>query len=133
MSQAIARSRRAAPSLTALALALAVALPAFAQDAPPAEGNAGELDEIQVLGSRAKNRTAAETAAPVDIIRAEQLERTGARELGQLLQMLEPSFNFSRTTISDGTDILRPATLRALGPDQVLVLVTASAAISRRW
>lgn len=123
MSQPIARSRRAAPSITALALALAVALPAFAQDAPPAEGNAGELDEIQVLGSRAKNRTAAETAAPVDIIRAEQLERTGARELGQLLQMLEPSFNFSRTTISDGTDILRPATLRALGPDQVLVLV----------
>ncbi|GAA4799878.1 TonB-dependent receptor [Lysobacter hankyongensis] len=123
MSQPIARSRRAAPSITALALALAVALPAFAQDAPAAEGNAGELDEIQVLGSRAKNRTAAETAAPVDIIRAEQLERTGARELGQLLQMLEPSFNFSRTTISDGTDILRPATLRALGPDQVLVLV----------
>jgi iron complex outermembrane receptor protein len=123
MSQPFARGqRRAAPSLTALALALAVALPAFAQDAP-AEGNAGELDEIQVLGSRAKNRTAAETAAPVDIIRAEQLERTGARELGQLLQMLEPSFNFSRTTISDGTDIIRPATLRALGPDQVLVLV----------
>jgi iron complex outermembrane receptor protein len=123
MSQPFARGqRRAAPSLTALALALAVALPAFAQDAP-AEGNAGELDEIQVLGSRAKNRTAAETAAPVDIIRAEQLERTGARELGQLLQMLEPGFNFSRTTISDGTDIIRPATLRALGPDQVLVLV----------
>lgn len=76
-----------------------------------------------MLGSRAKNRTAAETAAPVDIIRVEQIERTGARELGQLLQMLEPSFNFSRTTISDGTDILRPATLRALGPDQVQVLI----------
>jgi len=44
-------------------------------------------------------------------------------EVGQALQLLEPSFNFSRTTISDGTDILRPATLRALGPDQVLVLV----------
>lgn len=116
------RHRRVAPALTALALALAVAMPALAQDAP-AEAQAGDLDEIQVLGSRAKNRTAAETAAPVDIIRAEQIERTGARELGQLLQMLEPSFNFSRTTISDGTDILRPATLRALGPDQVLVLI----------
>ena len=116
------RHRRVAPALTALALALAVAMPALAQDAP-AEAQAGDLDEIQVLGSRAKNRTAAETAAPVDIIRVEQIERTGARELGQLLQMLEPSFNFSRTTISDGTDILRPATLRALGPDQVLVLI----------
>ena len=116
------KQRHVTPALTALALALAVAMPAMAQDAP-AEAKAGDLDAIQVLGSRAKNRTAAETAAPVDIIRTEQIERTGARELGQLLQMLEPSFNFSRTTISDGTDILRPATLRALGPDQVLVLV----------
>jgi iron complex outermembrane recepter protein len=118
--------RHVAPALTALAFALSVALPALAQDAPAEEQaaqQAGDLDTIQVLGSRAKNRTAAETAAPVDIIDSQQLERTGARELGQLLQMLEPSFNFSRTTISDGTDILRPATLRALGPDQVLVLV----------
>jgi iron complex outermembrane receptor protein len=116
------RASRRLPALTALALALAVALPASAQDAP-AEESSGDLDTIQVLGSRAKNRTAAETAAPVDIIRAEQIERTGARELGQLLQTLEPSFNFSRTTISDGTDIIRPATLRSLGPDQVLVLI----------
>ena len=116
------RNHRVGPALTALALALSVALPALAQDAP-AEEAPGDLDTIQVLGSRAKNRTAIETAAPVDIIDSEQLERTGARELGQLLQMLEPSFNFSRTTISDGTDILRPATLRALGPDQVLVLI----------
>jgi iron complex outermembrane recepter protein len=120
-----ARRHRVAPALTALALALSVALPALAQDAPAEEqaAQAGDLDTIQVLGSRAKNRTATETAAPVDIINREQIERAGARELGQLLQMLEPSFNFSRTTISDGTDILRPATLRALGPDQVLVLV----------
>ena len=34
-----------------------------------------------------------------------------------------PSFNFSSSTISDGTDSVRPATLRGLGPDQVLVLV----------
>ena len=117
--------QRRSPFPTALSLGIAFALtlsalPALAQDAGSEEGT---LDTIQVLGSRAKNRTAAETAAPVDIIRAEQLEKTGANELGQLLQMLEPSFNFSRTTISDGTDILRPATLRALGPDQVLVLI----------
>ena len=112
-----------APRAIALAIALALTLPAFAQDAAADESSSGELDTITVLGSRAKNRTAADTAAPVDVIDSQQLERTGARELGQLLQMLEPSFNFSRTTISDGTDILRPATLRALGPDQVLVLV----------
>ena len=37
--------------------------------------------------------------------------------------MLVPSFNFSSSTISDGTDALHPATLRGLGPDQTLVLV----------
>ncbi|MBX3710351.1 MAG: TonB-dependent receptor plug domain-containing protein [Lysobacter sp.] len=126
MSQSKQSARRPrvgpAPRATALAIALALTLPAYAQDRST-EDASGDLDTITVLGSRAKNRTAADTAAPVDVIDSQQIERTGARELGQLLQMLEPSFNFSRTTISDGTDILRPATLRALGPDQVLVLV----------
>lgn len=116
------------PAFAPLAFAMCLALPARAQQPPAepepaAEEEATVLDTIQVLGSRARGRTAAETAAPVDVIDREQLERTGAQEVGQILQMLEPSFNFSRTTISDGTDILRPATLRSLGPDQVLVLV----------
>jgi len=34
-----------------------------------------------------------------------------------------PSFNFPRPTVADGTDHVRPATLRGLGPDQVLVLI----------
>ncbi|MEO6365786.1 MAG: TonB-dependent receptor, partial [Luteimonas sp.] len=106
--------------------------PAAAQDQAPADQEAApastsqtptQLDTVQVTGSRVLGRTAEETAAPVDIIGQEELANTGAMEVGQALQLLEPSFNFSRTTISDGTDILRPATLRALGPDQVLVLV----------
>lgn len=104
------------PKFTVLALALFAALPAMAQDAKT-------LDTVSVTGSRVQGRTAEETAAPVDIIGQEELANTGAMEVGQALQLLEPSFNFSRTTVSDGTDILRPATLRGLGPDQVLVLV----------
>ncbi|WP_341502368.1 TonB-dependent receptor [Gallaecimonas sp. GXIMD4217] len=68
-------------------------------------------------------RTATETPAPVDLISVDDLLKTGATELGKALQSLAPSFNFSSTTVSDGTDIIRPATLRGLGPDQVLVLV----------
>ena len=41
----------------------------------------------------------------------------------QVIQKLAPSFNFPRPTITDGTDSVRPATLRSLGPDQVLVLI----------
>ena len=40
-----------------------------------------------------------------------------------MIQALAPSFNFPRPTIADGTDSIRPATLRGLGPDHVLVLV----------
>ena len=34
-----------------------------------------------------------------------------------------PSFNFPQPSIADGSDALRPATLRGLGPDQTLVLI----------
>jgi iron complex outermembrane recepter protein len=74
------------------------------------------------VGSRAPGAEA-ERAVPVDILTSEQIEATGASETMQVIQMLAPSFNFPRPTISDGTDSVRPATLRGLGPDQVLVLI----------
>ncbi len=76
-----------------------------------------------VVGSRVRPRSDTETPSPVDVLSAQDLQKTGTTELGKALQMLAPSFNFSSTTISDGTDLVRPATLRGLGPDQVLVLV----------
>ena len=59
----------------------------------------------------------------MDIISQRQIAATGASETSQVIQALAPSFNFPRTTISDGADSIRPATLRGLAPDQVLVLV----------
>ena len=82
-----------------------------------------EGEEVTVTGTRATGRIATETPAPVDIIDGEMLRATGATETGKILQLIAPSFNFSTTFISDGTDIIRPATLRSLGADQVLVLV----------
>lgn len=105
-----------------LALAITMALPTLAQDAAKKEDDK-QLEEVVVVGSRARGHTATETLAPVDLIDRAKLDSTGALEVGKILQTLEPSFNFSTTFISDGTDIIRPATLRALGPDQVLVLV----------
>ncbi|RNF82888.1 TonB-dependent receptor plug domain-containing protein [Montanilutibacter psychrotolerans] len=106
------------------ALVAAVSVPAQAQQTGTQAGaEPTTLGRIEVVGSRVRGRTAEDTAAPVDVIGREELNATGALEVGQILQMLEPSFNFSRTFVSDGTDILRPATLRSLGPDQVLVLV----------
>ena len=103
------RNRLALAVAAAMAASAFVPSAALAQDAAPASREATTLDAVQVTGSRARGRAAEDTAAPVDVIGKEELNATGATEIGQILQMLEPSFNFSRTFVSDGTDILRPA------------------------
>jgi len=80
------------------------------------------LSEVTVIGSRTA-RTATETPVPVDVIAAEEMQETGQTEVNQILTSLAPSFNASHQTIADGTDHINPASLRGLGPDQVLVLV----------
>ena len=81
------------------------------------------LDEIVVIGSRIQGRSITDSPVPVDLIKQEDMLKTGQLEVGRAIQRLIPSFNFSSSSISDGTDALRPATLRGMGPDQVLVLV----------
>ncbi|KFI08509.1 TonB-dependent receptor [Massilia sp. BSC265] len=95
---------------------------AFAQEATNSQAQ-GDTATVVVLGSRTQAKTALDTAVPVGLISAKDLQSAGSLELGKVLQDLDPSFNFTTTFISDGTDIIRPATLRGLGPDQLLVLV----------
>lgn len=106
-------------TLIASAILLA-ASQAYAQTTP---ASSGEEQTVVVLGSRSTAKTALDTSAPVGLINLKDMQTAGPLELGKLLQTLDPSFNFSTTFISDGTDIIRPATLRSLGPDQLLVLV----------
>ena len=81
------------------------------------------IEKIAIVGSRVAGRSVEDLPVPVDILSAEALENTGQTEVGRMLQAIAPSFNFSSSSISDGTDALRPATLRGLGPDQTLVLI----------
>jgi iron complex outermembrane recepter protein len=81
------------------------------------------LDEIVALGTRRMDRTVTESPVPVDVISAAVIQNMGLSETAQILQRLTPSVNFPRTSIADGTDHLRPVTLRGLAPDQVLVLL----------
>jgi iron complex outermembrane recepter protein len=91
---------------------------AFAQEAP------ASVDEVVVTGSRAANRSRLETLAPVDVIDNAALARQGnGTELAQALSNLTPAIDFPRPAITDGTDHVRPATLRGLAPDQTLVLI----------
>jgi iron complex outermembrane receptor protein len=94
---------------------------ALAQE--PNQVNEQEVEVISVIGSRVAGRSLEDLPVPVDILSAQALVNTGQTEVGRMLQVIAPSFNFSSSSISDGTDALRPATLRGLGPDQTLVLI----------
>jgi iron complex outermembrane receptor protein len=89
----------------------------------PNKVNEQVVEVISVIGSRVAGRSLEDLPVPVDILSAEALVNTGQTEVGRMLQVIAPSFNFSSSSISDGTDVLRPATLRGLGPDQTLVLI----------
>ncbi len=82
------------------------------------------VDEVVVTGTRASNRTNLESAVPVDVINVSQLTAAAPQtSVNQILHITTPSFSSNTQTISDGTDHIDPASLRGLGPDQVLVLI----------
>ena len=112
-----------------------LATAATAADAP----NPSDVEEVIVTGTRTEGRTRLESLAPVDVISQDALSKVGISELNQALSVALPSFNFPRPGLADGTDTIRPATLRGLSPDQTLVLInskrrhSASLGIQVRW
>jgi iron complex outermembrane receptor protein len=99
---------------------LPLTVPAMAQDS--ADG-AAEEQVIIVTGTRSTARTVEDSPVPVDVLSGETLTEGGQVETNKILNKLVPSFNFPQPAIADGSDALRPATLRGLGPDQTLVLI----------
>jgi iron complex outermembrane recepter protein len=87
---------------------------------PPAED---ATTQVIVTGTRQNDRTLAESPVPVDVIDGDILTTMGSTDTNKALSLVVPSFNFPQPSITGGTDIIRPATLRGLGPDQTLVLV----------
>jgi iron complex outermembrane receptor protein len=83
-----------------------------------------ELDEVQLLGSRNKNRVANDTPVAIDFIDIEKAASKSSQvEMNQFLQYAIPSFNATKQSGADGADHIDPATIRGLGPDQTLVLI----------
>jgi iron complex outermembrane receptor protein len=83
------------------------------------------LDNIVVTGTRVQDRSRLDTLAPVDVLPEATLSEQGTTELSEALSTVAPSVNFPRPAVTDGTDTIRPATLRGLAPDQTLVLVNS--------
>jgi iron complex outermembrane receptor protein len=113
---------KAGAALTPIVL-VCLAQPVLAQDDDAATRAGNPADTIIVTGTRRTDRTVAESAVPIDVISSDALLNQGLTETNRLLNYLVPSFNFPLPSLTDGTDSLRPATLRGLAPDQVLVLV----------
>lgn len=81
------------------------------------------LEAVTTLGTRGEARSVIDAPVPIDVLSSAEIRATGRTETAQMIQSIAPSFNFPRTSIGDGTDHVRPATLRGLAPDQTLVLV----------
>ncbi|HKT32326.1 MAG TPA: TonB-dependent receptor [Gammaproteobacteria bacterium] len=118
--------------------ASAMAAPAvFAQSAPqqtPANNqnqnqnaNTAQLGKIEVTGTRIK-RTDVETAQPVTIITAQQIQQSGLTTIGDVLQNLTQSGAALNTLFNNGGNGATTIDLRYLGSTRVLVLVNG-----RRW
>lgn len=120
---------RSLPRLALLPAALLLACSAVhAQDTTPAAKKAKNLGTVIVTGTRADNRTESSSLTPVDVVSAKLLKQTGTSELATALARVIPSLTFPRPSAADTADSQRPAQLRGLSPDQVLVLVDG-----KRW
>ncbi len=105
-----------------LALSLGVAHGVHAQDTATT-ATPDDNTTVVVTGQRASHRSRLNTVVPVDVVTAQTLQAQGSTELAQGLSRVAPSLNFPRPSAVDGTDNIRPASLRGLAPDETLVLV----------
>ncbi len=118
MSAFEARLGRA--GLALLASVLSVTTVRAAEDADTGQA----LDEVTVFGSRLLNRSAIDSAVPIDVFTPADLAHAlSSGELGQALQSLSPAINMPRASASGTSDSVRSFQFRGLAPDQVLVLV----------
>ncbi|MCH8264390.1 MAG: TonB-dependent receptor, partial [Proteobacteria bacterium] len=81
------------------------------------------IEEIITIGSRRPQRSASNTSVPVDVISGDEFQNMGFADLNEMLKTVVPSYNVSRNSISDAATLVRPATLRGLPPDNILILV----------
>ncbi|WP_426702223.1 TonB-dependent receptor plug domain-containing protein [Rhodanobacter sp. Col0626] len=111
------------------AIMLALASNVAAQDASaPAATKAKDLSTVIVTGTRASDRTESSSLTPIDVVSAKVLQQTGTSDVPTALARIIPSLSFPRPSAADTADTQRPAQLRGLSPDQVLVLVDG-----KRW
>jgi iron complex outermembrane receptor protein len=87
------------------------------------EENVYSSEDVTVVGSRFRPRTAITSPIPIDNIKMADLEATAQTSFDKMMHYTVPSFNSTQQTISDATAHFDPADLRGLGPSRTLVLI----------
>jgi iron complex outermembrane receptor protein len=82
-----------------------------------------EAERIQIIGSRRMNRSPSDALAPLDIINKQSLKTRGNSDIISTLSNVIPSYNVRQEAISDAGTMVRPANLRGLPTDSILILV----------
>ena len=101
--------------------ALGIVLAAAATAAGAAETT--DVQELVVTGTRGAPRTVIDSPTPIDVLSANELERTGRAGAFASLQTLVPSFNLPARAGGGTSTVIATGGLRGLNPDQTLVLV----------
>jgi len=126
--QTILPASLAVAVLFSLGSTVASAQDSSAPTTSPSPGKAQNLSAVIVTGTRSNSRTESSSLTPIDVVSAKVLQQTGTTDLPTALARIIPSLNFPRPAAADTADTQRPAQLRGLSPDQVLVLVNG-----KRW
>jgi len=84
---------------------------------------ADEIEEVVAVGTRREARSVGDSPAPVDIISGSDFVNQGAGDMADMIRTMVPSFNVNTQPISDAATLVRPANLRGLPSDNMLVLV----------
>lgn len=108
-------------------LAIASADPALAQSSGANDTQADEGSDdsstIVVIGTRRTDRSIANSASPVDVISAVELQQQPAANMLDIVKNLIPSFFVPQNTISDASTFVRAPSLRGLPADNILVML----------
>lgn len=102
------------------ALSTGVAPAAWAQSA---SAGSSSLEEVIVTGTRRTDRSATQSASPIDVIGGAELKTQAAANMLDVVKNVVPSFFVPQNTISDASTIVRAPSLRGLPSDQVLVML----------
>ena len=88
-------SNRSSPVALAVSAALIAALPVMPAALQAAEPEGEDIAEFVVTGTRVADRSALDTAVPVDVISGDSLTNMGVTEIAQALSVSLPSMSLT--------------------------------------